>query len=361
MRQGDSNWRRLKRIGILVLVLSLIAAGVGYWRHVAPRRQAIQMIRQAGGNVHSSVAPRSTAYFSKGLTEYSLPERGLRWLVGRGSFERHWLSHGNVRTIDLVSAKGFDGDLTWLPLFPELEALEVNVSQLTTAGCEQIGAHLNLWSLGLYGDGTVDSGLEAISSSSRIRSLTFWLSNITDVGLSHVATMSALEYLDLNQCHHLEGHPFYQRQWACAGTLRDLRIDCNELHFQAFFGLEQFENLEYLALNAHRLDSNLDAEFHGFPDDLLGWMPPPVFPELEYARLLQHGEWVPKFLHMQPKLKRVEGYDYSVHDNPERAAWPSREELYKRHLETNRQWHQTPSPRWPWKERIRQYGQSHSG
>ena len=220
------RWRRLVqyRLRTLLIVMTILAAGLGWWSHKArQQRVAVEVIRSAGGLIIYDFEKRNLqrpSYWPAGLVDalgvdffadvhvvdlqydHSGPRyMGLnRWQSNTGTDAQ--MAHiGRLSKLRILRLGGAttDAGSSNIRGLTALEQLDLGSTRVTDAGLEHLEGLMALRRLSLDAVHLTDSGLKHLSRFSRLEQLNISRTRVTNAGLEHLAGMTALKSLSLRE------------------------------------------------------------------------------------------------------------------------------------------------------------------
>jgi len=166
----------------------MIAAFLAYYVHrVQRQREAVTRILNLGGAVRfdyqKATKDRANAF------DPSAPPPGPRWLrdaVGKEIFQ-------DVVMVDLKGKPITDRDLEELNRLPKLENLNLGKTQVTSVGMIHLASMKNLKYLSLWDTQVDDDGLRHLAGLTKLQALILDGTQVTDAGLKHLETLVGLD------------------------------------------------------------------------------------------------------------------------------------------------------------------------
>ena len=184
-------WRRLLqyRLRTLLIVTTVVAAGLGRWSHKArQQREAVEWVQRIGGGVN----------YDYELDDLHDPPHTPKWLVEVLGVEYF----ANVKVISLAGRgrQVTDLELKHLEGLKALELLNLSGTCVTGAGLEHLNASTTVDALSLRFSEVTDAGLKYLKA---LNLLTLDLRNtkVTDAGVEHLKNLTTLQevWLDNTQ------------------------------------------------------------------------------------------------------------------------------------------------------------------
>lgn len=176
-----------------MLVVGIVVASVGIYRHFSGPRRAEEALRALGGRAFGSrLGVEGGVTFERMALADEDVEQIVR-LLNSGYLPRRILSFES-------SARLSDGAIASLAELKNLEVLCLSGRQISDSGLPHLGRIQGLWEVVLEGTSVTDAGLLQLHRIRELRKLALVDADVGDAGIVHLVALPRLESLSLIDC-----------------------------------------------------------------------------------------------------------------------------------------------------------------